>query len=219
MQLFSIVQEARKEQCNYLFGGQHTIGPDGKKVHGPNSVVSMLHHYLDTNAADKSLHFRADNAVSAMDGYFGLSKQWWRSMTPWKMWKMQYTLCSSTPNIKEHAVCADRHASRRSRNRTLKKLSRMRQRNERAQVLHRRSFLSHFALSTAFTIVSGDFLFKTKFLGNLPIFSYSVLAGVPQWRRSAEKYPLPCCKFCLWRRGGGGGGGGVIQKNILLYDL
>ena len=74
----------------------------------------MLHHYLDTNAADKSLHFLADNCTgqnknktnlgylawrcatalseqielsfmrvghtcSLMDGFFGLSKQLWRS--------------------------------------------------------------------------------------------------------------------------------------------
>ena len=114
VQLFGIVQDARIEQCNYLFGWQHTIGPDGKKAHGSNSVVSMLHHHLDTNAADKSLHFHADNCtgqnknktvlgylawrcvtglseqielsfmrvghtLSAMDCYFGLIKQWWRS--------------------------------------------------------------------------------------------------------------------------------------------
>ena len=110
VQLFGIVQEARKE----LFGGQLTIGPDGKKADQPNSVVSMLHYYLDTNAADKSLHFHANNCTgqdknktvlgylawrcatgwseqielssmrvghtrSVKDGYFGLSKQWWRS--------------------------------------------------------------------------------------------------------------------------------------------
>ena len=63
MQLFGIVQDARKEQCNYLFGGQHTIGPDGKKAHVSNRVVSTLHHHLDTNAADKSLHFHADTCT------------------------------------------------------------------------------------------------------------------------------------------------------------
>ena len=81
VQLFGIVQDARIEQCNYLFGGQHTIGPDRKKAHGSNSVVSMLHHHLDTNAADKSLHFHADNCTGQNKNKTVLGYLAWRCVT------------------------------------------------------------------------------------------------------------------------------------------
>ena len=52
-----------------------------------------------------------------------------------------------------------------------------------------------------------------QFLGSLPIFSYSVFAGVPRWGRSAEKYPVPRCKFSIHEDGE------LFKIFIILYDL
>ena len=62
VQLFGIAEEARHKQANFLLREQHSIGLNGKKAHGPNAVLSMLHHCLD-NASDKKpvLRFHADN--------------------------------------------------------------------------------------------------------------------------------------------------------------
>ena len=115
VQLFGIAEEARHQQYNFLFGEQHSIGLDGKKAHGPNSVLSMLHYFLDNTAHVKPvLRLHADNCTGqnknktvlaylawrcatglsdditlsfmrvghtrcAVDGYFGLIKQKWRS--------------------------------------------------------------------------------------------------------------------------------------------
>ena len=41
---FGICCEAAKTQVNFLFNEGDSIGKDGKKSHGPNNVISMLHH-------------------------------------------------------------------------------------------------------------------------------------------------------------------------------
>ena len=48
---------------------------------GGNSVLSMLHHYLDTNAADKSLHFHADNCTGQNKNKTVLGYLAWRCAT------------------------------------------------------------------------------------------------------------------------------------------
>ena len=63
VQLFGIAQEAKKEQRNYLFGEHQCIGLDGTKSHGPNSVLSMLHHYLSSADMKPSLSRHADNCT------------------------------------------------------------------------------------------------------------------------------------------------------------
>ena len=47
IQLFGITNEPMNEQANFLYGEQHSIGLDRKKAHGPNAVISMLHHYME----------------------------------------------------------------------------------------------------------------------------------------------------------------------------
>lgn len=59
---FGICNEGNKKQVNYLFDEGHSIGVDGKKCHGPNNVISMLHHYLSTfGLGEKHAFFHADN--------------------------------------------------------------------------------------------------------------------------------------------------------------
>lgn len=44
--LFDVNAEAVPKQVNYLIDESQTIGVDGKKSHGPNTVISLLDHFL-----------------------------------------------------------------------------------------------------------------------------------------------------------------------------
>ena len=49
---------------NYLFHEGQSIGRNGTKSYGPNSVISMLHHYLAVHGEQESeSHLHADNCV------------------------------------------------------------------------------------------------------------------------------------------------------------
>ncbi|KAF6031130.1 hypothetical protein EB796_010560 [Bugula neritina] len=62
MQLFRVCDTAIRIQKNYLYGEHQTIGCDSKMSHGPNSVISMLHHYLKEWSCDvPNLVLHADN--------------------------------------------------------------------------------------------------------------------------------------------------------------
>ena len=62
VQLFGVCDEARPQQTNYLFGENDTIGENGTKCHGPNCVVSMLHHFFDTHGnGEEECFLHADN--------------------------------------------------------------------------------------------------------------------------------------------------------------
>ena len=41
------------KKINLLVDENETIGPDGSKSHGPNSVLSMFHYYLSHNSPGK----------------------------------------------------------------------------------------------------------------------------------------------------------------------
>lgn len=59
---FGICCEAVKKQVNFLFSEGDSTGTDGKKSHGPNNVLSMLHHFLcNFSLGEKNAVFRADN--------------------------------------------------------------------------------------------------------------------------------------------------------------
>ena len=59
---FGICCEAAKKQVNFLFSEGDSIGTDGKKSHGPNNVLSMLHYYLcNFSLGEKNAVFHADN--------------------------------------------------------------------------------------------------------------------------------------------------------------
>ncbi|VDI05782.1 Hypothetical predicted protein [Mytilus galloprovincialis] len=46
VQIFGVCDENFPMQTNYLIDEQQTIGENGSRTHGPNAVLSMLHHYL-----------------------------------------------------------------------------------------------------------------------------------------------------------------------------
>ena len=51
-------------QVNYLIDEASTIGQNGSKSHGPNSIVSMLHHFFSTHSLDEThLQLHADNCA------------------------------------------------------------------------------------------------------------------------------------------------------------
>ena len=49
IQLFGIAAESFPKQVNYVFDEHQSIGKDGSKAHGPNSVISMLHFPLQNH--------------------------------------------------------------------------------------------------------------------------------------------------------------------------
>lgn len=62
VQCFGVCNEAFPLQTNYLIDEHQSIGADGSRTHGPNSVISMLHHYLTNNTyGEKSMILNADN--------------------------------------------------------------------------------------------------------------------------------------------------------------
>ncbi|VDI42640.1 Hypothetical predicted protein [Mytilus galloprovincialis] len=67
-------------QTNYSIDEQQTIGENGSRTHGPNAVLSMLHHYLHGNTYDeKACHFHADNSVGQNKNKTTLHYLLWRS--------------------------------------------------------------------------------------------------------------------------------------------
>jgi hypothetical protein len=57
-----LVFEGLPKQVNYLLDETETIRKKGKMTHGPNSVISMLHHYFATHGlGEKSCVLHADN--------------------------------------------------------------------------------------------------------------------------------------------------------------
>ena len=81
VQLFGICNEAAHRQRNYLFHEGQCIGEDCKKAHGPNALVSMVDHYLDTtrDVADV-LHMHADNCVGQNKNKTTIAYLVWRTL-------------------------------------------------------------------------------------------------------------------------------------------
>ena len=80
--LFGICNDGTKLQVNYLYDESQCIGVSGTKAHGPNSVISMLHHYLDANSlCESAVHFHADNCVGQNKNRFVLGYFAWRVIT------------------------------------------------------------------------------------------------------------------------------------------
>ena len=68
-------------QINYLFNEKETIGINGSKSHGPNAVISMLHHYLAVHSRkEPCLHFHADNCVGQNKNKSVLAYLMWRTL-------------------------------------------------------------------------------------------------------------------------------------------
>ena len=75
---FGIVNEAAKEQVHHLFHEGQTIAVDNGKNHGPNCVVSMLHHYLATHDHASELHGHCDNCCGQNKNKTVLAYLCWR---------------------------------------------------------------------------------------------------------------------------------------------
>ena len=64
VQLFGVCSEGVPEQVNYLLDEVDTIGPNGTKSHGANSVVSLLHDYFSRHGhGEVECVLHADNCA------------------------------------------------------------------------------------------------------------------------------------------------------------
>jgi len=64
VQFFGICNGATKNQVNYLFDESQSISANGTSAHGPNSVISMLHHFFENHSGhEPTCHLHADNCV------------------------------------------------------------------------------------------------------------------------------------------------------------
>ena len=82
IQLFGVCCDSNRKQINYLIDEDNSIGPNGKKTHGPNSVISMLDHYLTKHGLQESkCHFHCDNCVGQNKNNFVIGYLAWRVIT------------------------------------------------------------------------------------------------------------------------------------------
>ena len=80
VQLFGICNETIPIQMNCLIGEQDSIGENGTKCHGPNTVISCLHHYfVKQGMGERSCHLHADN-------YTGQNKN--KSILAYLLWRV-----------------------------------------------------------------------------------------------------------------------------------
>ena len=81
VQMFGICNDAVPLQVNYLFREKEAIGVNGSKSHGPNDVISVLHHYLAVHSGNKPLlHLHADNCVGQNKNKSVLAYLMWRTL-------------------------------------------------------------------------------------------------------------------------------------------
>lgn len=66
VQLFGVCIEGTAEQYNYLIDENNTIGTDGSQSHGPNIVISMLHHaFQHYGFGEMACHIHCDNCAGS----------------------------------------------------------------------------------------------------------------------------------------------------------
>ena len=64
VQLFGVCDEGIPRQVNYLIDEADTIGPNGTKSHGANSVISLLHHFFSVHGhGEEECILHADNCA------------------------------------------------------------------------------------------------------------------------------------------------------------
>ena len=78
IQIFGIAAEAVPSQYNYLFDEDQAIGIDSSKSHGPNAVLSMLHHHLQHHSCVKSICLHVDNCCRQYKNKSVLAYLAWR---------------------------------------------------------------------------------------------------------------------------------------------
>nr|XP_022302539.1 uncharacterized protein LOC111110356 [Crassostrea virginica] len=81
VQIFGVCDENFPLQTNYLIDENETIGENGSKTHGPNAVLSMLHHYFDAKShGEIGCHLHADNCVGQNKNKTTLHYLAWRCL-------------------------------------------------------------------------------------------------------------------------------------------
>ena len=81
MQLFGINSEGIPKQVNYLSHEADTIREDGKGSYGPNTVVSLVHHFLHNHGhGEKGCRFHADNCGGQKKNKTVIAYLAWRVM-------------------------------------------------------------------------------------------------------------------------------------------
>ena len=79
VQLFGICNDGNQQQVNYMFSEDQSIGTNGSKAHGPNAVISMLHHYFEVHSAhEDTCHLHADNCVGQNKNRYVIGYLAWR---------------------------------------------------------------------------------------------------------------------------------------------
>lgn len=82
VQLFGICKDSTNTQINYLFDESQSIGINGSNAHGPNAVVSMLHHYFQCHSGcEPEFHLHADNCVGQNKNRTVVGYLAWRVIT------------------------------------------------------------------------------------------------------------------------------------------
>ena len=81
VQLFGVCSEGIPKQVNYLLDEATTIGQDGKKSHGANTIVSLLHHFFQVHGhGEKGCQLHADNCAGQNKNKTVMAYLAWRCM-------------------------------------------------------------------------------------------------------------------------------------------
>ena len=86
---FGVMNEGQQQQRHYLFTEAQCIGPDNTKSHGPNSVISMLDHYLESSTPCPTLHLHCDNCVGQNKNKSLMAYLAWRILTGKQLYSQQ----------------------------------------------------------------------------------------------------------------------------------
>nr|XP_022337269.1 uncharacterized protein LOC111133299 [Crassostrea virginica] len=79
VQLFGVCMEGTAEQYNYLIDENCTIGVDGSQSHGPNTVISMLHHaFQEYGLGEMACHIHCDNCAGQNKNRYVMAFFCWR---------------------------------------------------------------------------------------------------------------------------------------------
>ena len=79
IQIFDVANEAVPCQYNYLVDENETIGIDGSECHGPNAVITMLHHHVEKHCKPSPhLGLHADNCAGQNKNLSVLAYCTWR---------------------------------------------------------------------------------------------------------------------------------------------
>ena len=82
VQIFGVNVEAIPKQVNYLIDENETIGENGKNSHGPNTVVSLLHHFFEVHGSgEKECFCHCDNCGGQNKNKTVMAYFAWRTLT------------------------------------------------------------------------------------------------------------------------------------------